>query len=692
MKLKSTRIREFRSIWDSNSFEIGKITCLVGKNEAGKTALLQALYRLNPIVDKEGNFDVTDDYPRSEVEDYQQEIENGTRQHAQVISATFVLDTDEIDAIEQEYGKNVLDHPEVTLSKGYKNPDGGGKSRLFVNLPVKAASVVKNLIDAFDLPTALKKQAASAATLSELSKFLEEEGKKQEQAVTDARAAAAKIADEAEKAAAIERTKSLGESEQAKALRGKLKDLMKNGDLGLHIWTTHLKQNFPKFLYFDEYYQMRGQDNVEALKMRKTAGTLEPSDHPLLGLIDLARLDLDKLLASDRTQELKNKLQGASNHLSGKVLKYWSQNKHLRMKFDVRPALNGDPVGMQTGTNIWGEIEDTKHLVSTGFATRSKGFVWFFSFLAWYSRIKKDNQPLVLLLDEPGLSLHGKAQEDLLRYFEEEIATNPNHQLLYTTHSPFMVDPRHFERVRIVQDKSIDLDDPLPREEDGTKVFTDVLEAGPDSLFPLQGALGYEIYQTLFVGPNSLVVEGVSDLLYIQTISGILQSNGRTGLDSRWTITPVGGSDKVPTFVALMRSQKGLNIATLIDFQKGDQQRIESLYKKKLLKKSNVLTFADYTKKTESDIEDMFDQSFYLQLVNSEYSTEIAETDLKGGSPRILVRLEEYFATKPPSSGTFNHYRPARFMAEHISSLQIPEAALDRFEQAFKSLNSLLKP
>ena len=365
------------------------------------------------------------------------------------------------------------------------------------------------------------------------------------------------------------------------------------------------------------------------------------------------------------------------------------------MNFDVRSGLSGDPEGMQQGTNIWGEVFDSKHLVSTGLGTRSKGFVWFFSFLAWYSAVKKKDEPLVLLLDEPGLSLHGKAQEDLLRYFEAEIVTNPKHQLLYATHSPFMVDPQHFERVRIVQDKGIDTDDKLPREEDGTKVFTDVLEAGPDSLFPLQAALGYEIYQTLFIGPNSLVVEGVSDLLYIQTVSGVLQAKGRIGLDSRWTITPVGGSDKVPTFVALLGPQK-LNIATLIDYQKGDQQMVENLYKKNLLKKSHVLTFADFTGKTEADIEDMFDESFYIQLVNEEFSSSLA-AKLKPGTltsrvPRILVRLEEYFSTNPLGGGAkFNHYRPARFFAEKVSTLSIPAATLDRFETAFKAANALLK-
>jgi hypothetical protein len=364
------------------------------------------------------------------------------------------------------------------------------------------------------------------------------------------------------------------------------------------------------------------------------------------------------------------------------------------MVFDARTALSKDPEGMTSGTNIWGEVYDTTHLSSTPLSTRSAGFVWFFSFLAWYSSEKKKDQPLVLLLDEPGLTLHGRAQEDLLKYFDAEIATNPKHQLIYTTHSPFMVDSRHFERVRIVQDKGIDSSDPLLREEDGTKVFTDVLLAGPDSLFPLQGALGYEIYQSLFIGPNSLIVEGASDLLYIQTVSAALQRAGRTGLDSKWTITPVGGADKVPTFVALIGTQKNLNVATLIDFQKTSSQMVENLYKTKLLKKSHVLTFADFTGKTEADIEDMFDEDFYLELVNREFASalkaKVASTDLTSRAPRILVRLENYFSSSPLVGTQFNHYRPARYLAEQGSSLTIPIGTLDRFEIAFKAANALL--
>lgn len=300
---------------------------------------------------------------------------------------------------------------------------------------------------------------------------------------------------------------------------------------------------------------------------------------------------------------------------------------------------------------------------------------------------------MILLLDEPGLFLHASAQADLLRYIEKEL--RPHHQVIYTTHSPFMVDPAAFSRVRIVRDRSMESDDDLPKEEQGTKVFTDVLAADPESLFPLQGALGYDIAQTLFVGPNSLIVEGASDLLYIQALSGELQRRGMTSLNAAWTITPVGGSDKVPTFIALLGSQKQLNIATLIDFQKKDQQTVENLYKRKLLEKKKVKTFVDFTGASESDIEDMFEPQFYLDLVNTEYRDELQQpiqlADLTP-HPRIVVRLEKYLAATPLKRGSFSHYRPARYLAEnfHVLRDKIDSATIARFAAAFQSLNDLL--
>ena len=119
MKLIAARIREFKSIWDSNTFKIGDVTCLVGKNEAGKTGVLQALYRLNPIIDGDANFDVTDDYPRSDVENYQQAVEAKDRNHAVVVEGTFALDDEEKKQIAELYGTKALASDEITLSRGY---------------------------------------------------------------------------------------------------------------------------------------------------------------------------------------------------------------------------------------------------------------------------------------------------------------------------------------------------------------------------------------------------------------------------------------------------------------------------------------------------------------------------------------------------------------------------------------------
>ena len=297
----------------------------------------------------------------------------------------------------------------------------------------------------------------------------------------------------------------------------------------------------------------------------------------------------------------------------------------------------------------------------------------------------------------PAYSYMSSAQADLLRYIEKEL--KPYHQVIYTTHSPFMIDPKHLDRVRIVRDKSMETNsekEPLPEDQEGTMVLSDVLEADEGSLFPLQGALAFDITQTFFVGPNSLIVEGVSDMLFIDTMTVLLGRAGREGLGDKWTLSPVAGGDKVSSFIALFRNQQGLNIATLIDFQKKDQQKIENIYREKLLKKKQVLTFADFTKTPEADIEDMFDMPFYLELVNAEYKNEltgpIGEAALTEKHPRILVRLEKYFETNPLKTGKFNHYRPARYFAEHLAELtpKLSAAALDRFEAAFKALNALL--
>lgn len=392
------------------------------------------------------------------------------------------------------------------------------------------------------------------------------------------------------------------------------------------------------------------------------------------------------------TIDLKNKLQGASNHLSRQVLKYWSQNEHLRIEFDVRRARAGDPAGMQQGTNIWGGVFDTHHHVTTELGTRSRGFVWFFSFLAWYSDIKRSPGPLILLLDEPGLTLHAKAQWDLLRYFEQEL--KGYNQLLYTTHSAFMVDPQHLDRVRIVQDRRNEENGDASNW--GTQVFKDVSAASTDSLFPLLGALGYDLQQALFNDPYNLAVETAADLLYIESISSLLHREGRPGLDPRWTIVPVGGAAKVPIFVALLGNQGDRIVATLIDQNIVQSKGREGSPGDGLLKRANVLKFSDFTRTEEAGIEDMLGDAFYLDLVNEAFKEQLEQpiplAAVNVGDPRIVRRIEDHLADNPMKHGQFSRYRLAKYFQENAQGLaqRLPELARERFEAVFSQLNELL--
>src|SRR5437868_4794140 len=121
MRLKWFHVQEFQSVKDSGIVNVDDITCLVGKNEAGKTALLKALYRLNPIVETEGSFDVTTDYPGLDVEDYRLAVEANERDHAIPIRACYYLDEDELTKIRELFGDKCIKVPELIVSKNYEN-------------------------------------------------------------------------------------------------------------------------------------------------------------------------------------------------------------------------------------------------------------------------------------------------------------------------------------------------------------------------------------------------------------------------------------------------------------------------------------------------------------------------------------------------------------------------------------------
>ncbi|MFE2753395.1 AAA family ATPase [Actinosynnema sp. NPDC059335] len=117
MKLVNARVTYYRSVEDSEQFAVEPdVTCLVGKNESGKTTVLQALYRLNPVEGTE--LDEVVDFPSKLT---RQRHDWPPDQRIPVVVATFRYEPAELKQIEADLGPGSLTSPEFTVTMGYRN-------------------------------------------------------------------------------------------------------------------------------------------------------------------------------------------------------------------------------------------------------------------------------------------------------------------------------------------------------------------------------------------------------------------------------------------------------------------------------------------------------------------------------------------------------------------------------------------
>lgn len=642
MHLKTVRVQNYRSIDDSGVVPIGDITCMVGKNEAGKTALLSALHLLNPLNPINGKtaFDDVMDYPSKRFSAYKKVRDT---QPATVVTATFELDNGELDIIKGDLGDGILTSPEVTVSKGYG-------PRTTYSSSCSEQKAVEHLTAKVEAPAAAKKAIQGASTIKALVEAL--------RAVDEPHSTVAELITEIEG--------------------------WRQEDIELHLIDCYLSCWLPRFFYFSDYSTMKGKVSLPDLKTKEAAGTLDESDRTFLALLETVDADLSDFEQVD-FEALTRELEGAANGITNDAFTYWRQNPGLRVMIQMSQGNPSDPAPLDTGPIVNVRIYNPKHAVTVPFDERSRGFVWFFSFYAYFSNLKTDaNRETILLLDEPGLSLHASGQADVLNFIEDKLA--PTHQVIYTTHSPFLIDTQRIDRVRTVQDL----------DHEGTTVSADAFRSDSDTVFPLQTALGYDLAQSLFVGPDCLLVEGPSDYIYLQLLSQACDNDGRTSLDPRWVITPVGGADKVSTFVSLLGANK-LNVAVLVDANPRDQQRIRALQQNGHLGANSLVQVSEFVSGSEADIEDLFDPSFYCKLVTGAYSADLPKGGIKVGdlssqAPRITVRVEQYFKDNNIANGRLNHYRPsAYFLTEQTKVLSdLSSATLDRAAEMFKRVNACL--
>jgi hypothetical protein len=649
MLLRKARITKFRSIDDSSLVTIDPdVTVLVGQNESGKTAFLKALHKARAVESSVG-FDVQEDYPRKDLTSYRKRHDSNPQQ---VVALVYQFEASDIERITKAIGVEVLpEGHEITWERSYAG--GGTVNGLF---PAERPYIDYRLSQtSLDIET--KNRLGATLTVKSLIAGLEEADLN-----TDGQAL---LSDLKEK---------FGKSAWDNAL-------------SWYMWEKLIRPYIPKFLYFDDYYLLPDKVNLRSLKRKASAGTLDPEDETVLALFSMADMSLDDMLNEAGYEAVKANLEGLSNTITDQIFTFWTQNKELAVQIDVREDPSDDPP-FDNGPNLYIRIHNHRHRVTVPFGQRSRGFIWFFSFLVWFDSVREKlgEENLVLLLDEPGLNLHALAQDDLLQYIDNLAGT---HQVIYTTHSPFMVRGERLHQVRLVED----------RLGEGTRVADDVTGSDPATVFPLQAALGYTIAQNLFISKRNLLVEGPADLVYLRFMSMQLEAHGRAGLRDDVTIVPVGGLDKLATFVALLQGNQ-LEMVVLHDSTGKADQRLTSVVQAKLIRDKQLLNYGMFvptngTAAPAADVEDLFTPAEYLVLFNGAYVKELPQKFTVASLPagdRIVERITRHLRSEGlelKKGGGFNHYLVANHLAAHPPK-KIDAKTLDRYESLFKRINTIL--
>lgn len=631
MRLKSFHVRVFRNIIDSGEIEVTDNTCLVGKNEAGKSALIGALHRLNPA--KPIALELLEEYPRWLKK--QHEI-SGEIDDAVPITATFEVEPEELKGLEDSYGKGILQSPQIVAKRKYSGD-------MAIDVPINFGGFIKTFTSQH-ISDVLKSHLKSPTTSSELIKQLDTISK--------------------EISANNEPTP---EAQAAKQARAELAKILKGSGSLTDALTKDLTPLVPKTFFFSQYSQLRGRYNLTEVLPALETPSGDEEIQAAADFLKLARIAPSNLETWD-FEASNAELEAISSLLTQRVKANWKQNRHLKLRVNIESV----PVPQrQPDRFLQFRVEDTRHDFSSRLDRRSTGFQWFVSFIASFFEFEKDTK-IILLLDEPGLSLHARAQMDLLDAIDNHLTKG--RQVLYTTHSPFMIRINDLHRVRIVEDQG---------PEKGSIVLNEAgVTSDPDTLFPLQAALGYDIAQNLFIGNRNILMEGTSDLIYLSVLSSHLNSLGRASLPETARLLPAGGATDISTFIALLGGK--LDVVVLLD-GKAQRQRIDNAIAQGRLGSQRVLSVDQFCSVEGGDIEDLFEPSEYVGMHNATFGKTHKLKDLKG-TDRIIKRLERV------EGAEFNHGRAAGYFIKNQADLipQLSEATLSRFESLIVALTNAL--
>ncbi|MBW2123144.1 MAG: AAA family ATPase [Deltaproteobacteria bacterium] len=673
MKLTAFRVQNYKKIRDTGWITVRDLTAFVGKNEAGKSALFRGLSKLNPSDGEK--YDGLKEFPRRR---YTDEFK---QQDWPVTSGRFELSEEDRQTL-TEICPELKGCPHVVCTRHYSWELQVDFEPALSATPLRRSEFVRVLEDVEQAILELSAPEGKGDALSAIKENLlnsisqlknQQTSKPHEEIVPLAEAEQLRntiatqsnedwqkkilepLRQQAEKA--VERSRFASQLEEARE------------------W---VKNNLPKFIYFDRYDVIDSAVHLPSFVQQLHSNPSAPRVRTTRCLFEHVGLDIEHLAALGRHQDGQNPdeqvrryvderaihFSSASNAMTIKFQDWWEQRRH---KF--RYQADGDYF------RIW--VSDDLDPSEIELDQRSLGMQYFFSFYTVFLVEAKDaHQGSILLLDEPGLHMHGTAQAKVVKFLER---LSKDNQTMYTTHSPFMVDADHLERVRIVYEA-----------EDGTtNVSEDVWPRDKDALFPLQAGLGYQLVQSLFISKRQLIVEGLTDYWILKAFDQALQQRKKPSLREDVVIVPSAGVSKLLPLASMLIGHD-VEIVALLDGDEPGRKEGKKLVDKLLSGDAGRCLFiGDFLKdKPNAELEDIFPEDVYLEAVKEAYSIH----NLKFGKKEqpvegVVNKVKALFERR--GLGQFEKWRPAAVLRDWImeNPEKIPSEVFGLVEEVFKQVN-----
>jgi len=326
----------------------------------------------------------------------------------------------------------------------------------------------------------------------------------------------------------------------------------------------------------------------------------------------------------------------AINSSMEELLSYWTLNKqadkeNFSEEFNekissVIEEFNRYYTQEQVTMKVCFENDSVNFIIKTtkkymDFNERSNGLKWYLNI--YFQLIAKignnDLKNNVILIDEPGVYLHVNAQKELLNLFEN--LKNRGNQIIYTTHSPFMI-----YQDKLYRSKSI-IKDENGNSNIGNKFYTLPHKMGSksDTITPILTTMGMNLNYNIFGIDNAktnIIVEGMSDYYYLRAY--FYQKDK----DSIPNIMPSTSVDNIHNIVTILTGW-GFEYKIIIDQDHQGRGQYEVLINSSLVDVKNLI-FVNGTnvpnkdKNCDMTIEDVFsnEDKKKIGMTKKDYNNE----------------------------------------------------------------------